>query len=63
MAEIYRKPLHRFERVSHLHEWTFSCFRRKPLLTNDVWRSRSAAALNSACVEERFQLMAFVFIK
>ena len=62
MAETYRKQLRRFEQVSHLHELTFSCFRRQPLLTNDVWRSLLAAALNSACLEERFQLIAFVFM-
>lgn len=62
MADTQRKQLRRFEQVSHLHELTFSCFQRKQLLTSDCWRRLLAMALNSACAEERFQLIAFVFM-
>ena len=46
----------------HLHELTFSCFQRRPLLANDGFKRIFAATLNSACWEERFQLIAFVFM-
>jgi|GEM_PF-4802850 len=31
-----------FHEVGHLHELTFSCYRRMPLLTNDTWREKPA---------------------
>ncbi len=45
-----------------MHELTFSCYQRMPLLTNDQWRSILATQLQLACEEERFQLIAFVFM-
>src|SRR5690606_29303453 len=38
------------------------CYRRLPLLTNDVWRNLLARSLTAACAQERFQLIAFVFM-
>ena len=62
MVESHRKLLRRFEQFMHLHELTFSCFQRRPLLANDDFKKIFAATLNSACLEERFQLIAFVFM-
>ena len=62
MVESHRKLLRRFEQFMHLHELTFSCFQRRPLLANDDFKKIIAATLNSACLEERFQLIAFVFM-
>jgi putative transposase len=62
MTEAHRKTVKHFEGSRHLHELTFSCYQRKPLLTNDVWRSILARSLKSASVEEGFDLIAFVFM-
>ena len=55
-------PVRHYEQARHLHELTFSCDKRKPLLTNDVWRKILAAALTKAFLEEQFRLIAFVFL-
>lgn len=62
MDSGHRKRLKHFEQVRHLHELTFSCDRRMPLLTNDAWLSILAQSLDCACSEEEFQLIAFVFM-
>ncbi|MFN8708242.1 MAG: REP-associated tyrosine transposase [Planctomyces sp.] len=62
MAESNRKTLRRFETVRHLHELTFSCYRRLPLLTNDGWRLILSQSVDRACQEEAFTLVAFVFM-
>ncbi|HIF01310.1 MAG TPA: transposase, partial [Fuerstia sp.] len=62
MSEFHRKRIRHFEQSRHLHELTFSCYRRKPLLTNDSWRSILAKSLSVACCEEQFRLIAFVFM-
>lgn len=61
MAEPHRKTLRRFETIRHLHELTFSCYRRLPLLTNDGWRVILSQSVDRACEEEAFELVAFVF--
>ncbi|WP_169980718.1 transposase [Tautonia rosea] len=56
------------KRVKHghepgdLHELTFSCYRRLPLLTNDRWRTLLARAIDSAVERHEFHLIAFVFM-
>ena len=61
-SQPHRKRLRRFERQGHLHELTFSCYRRKPLLTNDRWRTILSRELNKACQAEGVGLVAFVFM-
>jgi putative transposase len=58
----HRKLVRHFEQARHLHELTFSCFQRKPLLTNDLWRGLLGQSLQSACQDEDFLLIAFVFM-
>ena len=58
----HRKTVKHFLVAGHFHELTFSCYRRKPLLTNDVWRERLARSIDRACEQEDFQLNAFVFM-
>ena len=58
----HRKRIRHFEGLGHLHELTFSCYRRKPLLTNDPWRRILARSINDACNDEGFGLVAFVFM-
>jgi putative transposase len=62
METEHRKTLRRFEQFRHLHELTFSCYRRKPLLTNNSWRNSLARSLDLACEAECFALVAFVFM-
>lgn len=61
-AGPHRKRVRHYEATACLHELMFSCYRRKPLLTNDVWRGIVARHLSAACRSERFDLLAFVFM-
>src|SRR5690606_6590775 len=45
-----------------LHELTFSCSRRLPLLTNDPWRRMLADAIDDAMIGHETRLVAFVFM-
>ena len=38
IPEGHRKRVRHFHEAGHCHELTFSCYRRMPLLTNNVWR-------------------------
>jgi putative transposase len=58
----HRKAIKHVHELGHLHEFTFSTYRRLPLLTNDNWRERLARTLEQAGAECRFQLVAFVFM-
>lgn len=58
----HHKTVQHFHEPGHLHEFTFSCYRRKPLLTNDVWREKLARSLDAANESEHFRLVAFVFM-
>ena len=51
-----------FHEVGHLHELTFSCYRRMPLLTNDSWRGKLARCVESAGNETAMELVGFVFM-
>ena len=62
MSGPHRKQIRHFESTIHFHELTFSCFKRKPLLTNDTWRSILGRSLETACADEGFDLVAFVFM-
>ncbi|MCC9608912.1 transposase [Blastopirellula sp. JC732] len=58
----HRKRVKHFHVPGHFHELTFSCYRRRPLLTNDTWRSIFARAIDDACQAEQCQLIAMVFM-
>lgn len=60
--EPHRKHVRHYERQRHLHELTFSTYRRMPLLTSNPWRQILAEQLDVACQCEGFQLLAFVFM-
>jgi len=51
-----------FHEVGHLHELTFSCYRRMPLLTNDTWREKLARCVEAAGKESAIELVGFVFM-
>ena len=58
----HRKTIRHYHDPGHLHEFTFSCYQRKPLLTNDAWREKLARCLDEANEDHRFELVAFVFM-
>jgi putative transposase len=58
----HRKKVKHYHVAGHFHELTFSCYRRKPLLTNDKWREMLSRSVDAACDTEEFQLIAFVFM-
>ena len=51
-----------FHEPGDLHELTFSCYKRQPLLTNDTWRQHLARCIDEAGQEFDFRLAAFVFM-
>lgn len=58
----HRKQLKRFHESGDVHELTFSCYRRLPLLTNDAWRCGLSRCLDEACQEFGCLLAAFVYM-
>jgi putative transposase len=62
MSTAHRKLLQHFHEHGHLHELTFSCVHRRPLLTNDAWRAELAAAIERSCHRHSFGLLAYVFM-
>jgi REP element-mobilizing transposase RayT len=58
----HRKLVKHYHEPGDLHELTFSCYLRLPLLTNDLWRSMFAEQLTTALQTPCFQLIAFVFM-
>jgi putative transposase len=58
----HRKKVKHYHEPGDLHELTFSCFQRRPLLTNDDWRRRLSISIDNACSEHRFELAAFVYM-
>ncbi|REK20705.1 MAG: hypothetical protein DWQ45_05595 [Planctomycetota bacterium] len=58
----HRKRVKHYHEPGDLHELTFSCYQRMPLLTNDTWRRYLSDSIGSSCREQRFRLVAFVFM-
>jgi REP-associated tyrosine transposase len=62
IATAHRKTVKHFHEPGHLHELTFSCYQRLPLLTNDDWRRRLSTSIDAAGDEVMIQLVAFVYM-
>lgn len=58
----HRKLVKHYHEPGDLHELTFSCYHRQPLLTNDRWRQQLSRCLDAAGEECDIQLAAFVFM-
>src|SRR5687768_11464216 len=56
------KTIQHYHEPGDLHEFTFSCFQKLNLLTNDSWRCYLAHSINEAGERFRFPLVAFVFM-
>jgi len=59
---VHRKTVRHYHEAGHLHELTFSCYQRIPLLTNDVWLEKLATRLDEAGDEWAMDLIGFVFM-
>ncbi len=44
-ADGHRRNIKHYHDLADLHELTFSCYQRMPLLTNDGWRQLLAEAV------------------
>ena len=49
----HRKTVRHYHEPGHFHEFTFSCFERRQLLTNDVWREKLSRCIDAAGEETR----------
>ena len=58
----HRKQIRHFHEPGDLHELTFSCYSRMPLLTNDVWREKLCRSIDTAIDRWQFRLVAFVLM-
>jgi putative transposase len=58
----HRKLVKHYHEPGDLHELTFSCYQRLPLLTNDLWRQQLARSIDLAGQRTGFELVAFVFM-
>jgi len=56
------KTIKHYHEPGDLHEFTFSCYHRRQLLTNDAWRGYLASSIDEAGEQFRFNLVAFVFM-
>ncbi|MCB0512334.1 MAG: transposase [Bacteroidetes bacterium] len=62
MEPRHRKRVKHIHEPGHVHELTFSCFRRMSLLSNDAWRTELAECIRRATEHHRYSLIAFVFM-
>jgi putative transposase len=58
----HRKTIKHYEANRCVHELTFSCYQRMPLLTNDHWRRLLAESISVATRQENYLLLGFVFM-
>jgi len=58
----HRKTIRHFHQPGELHEFTFSCYHRMQLLTDEGWLEKLSRHLDAANVECRINLVAFVFM-
>jgi len=61
MAE-HRKTIRHYHEPGDLHEFTFSCYRRMPLLTKDDWRRLLCQSIHRAMTRYDDRLLAFVLM-
>ena len=58
----HRKRIKHRHQPGDFHELTFSCYRRMPLLTNDLWRQELSRTIDLACEAAHMELVAFVYM-
>ena len=62
LRDNHRKLVKHFDDPSHVRELTFSCYGRRPLLTNDVGREMLSRAIDAANDRHHWRLTAFVYM-
>jgi putative transposase len=62
MPQPHRKLVKHYHEPGDFHEFTFSCYRRLKLLTNDTYRTWLARSIDEAAAQVQFELVAFVFM-
>jgi putative transposase len=62
MSSPHRKLVKHYHEPGDLHELTFSCYHRLPLLTNDNWREKLSRCIDDAGRQTNIGLAAFVFM-
>src|SRR4029450_6399828 len=60
--EPHRKRVRHYHEPGDVHELTFSCYRRLPLLTNNAWRTKLSRCLDGACQSVGRHWAGFVFM-
>jgi len=60
--EPHRKRIRHLHEPGDIHEFTFSCYRRMPLLTNNAWRTQLSRSVDEACQSVGCLLAAFVYM-
>jgi len=58
----HRKLVKHFDNATDIRELTFSCYERRPLLTNNDWREMLARSIDASLERHRYRLAAFVFM-
>jgi putative transposase len=58
----HRKRVKHYHEPGHCHELTFSCYQRRPLLTNHEWRGMLSEAIERAVERHDYRLSAFVYM-
>ena len=58
----HRKRVKHYNEPGHAHLLTFSCYQRKPLLTNDRWRTELSLSIDRATEAQTMRLVAFVYM-
>ena len=58
----HRKLVRHYHEPGDLHELTFSCFRRWPLLEDERWKRWLCESIDHACQRYAFRLVAFVLM-
>jgi REP-associated tyrosine transposase len=58
----HRKLVRHDHEPGDLHELTFSCYRRMPLITNDAWRKLLCQSIDRAVESWSYRLVAFVLM-
>jgi len=61
-VQPHRKLVRHYHEPGDLHELTFSCYQRLPLLAADQWQQGLARSIDLAGHETRIELAAFVFM-
>ncbi|MEW6533065.1 MAG: transposase [Thermodesulfobacteriota bacterium] len=59
---MWYKRIKHFNLPGHVHFLTFSCYRRLPLLTNELWCSWLAESISRAVEKHNTALWAYVFM-